>query len=86
MTSQRLLRDYRARRQLEHENLLPLLGFCREFRLLPAMITPWMHNGSLTTYLDRNFAQLTMESKLRIVSCFSMLFAYGIHRNLSCVK
>jgi serine/threonine protein kinase len=69
--SQILLRDYQARKQLQHENLLPLLGFSYEFGPLPAMVSPWMNNGSLTTYLGKNFTELTSERKFQIVSYFS---------------
>jgi len=71
MASQRLLDDFHARKQLCHENILPLLGFSHEFGPLPAMVSPWIHNGSLTTYLEHHFTELIMEQKLRIVSCFS---------------
>ena len=66
--SQVFLNDYRARRQLRHENLVPLLGFTDGFGPLPAMVSPWMHNGSLTTYLSKNFKELKFERKLQIVS------------------
>jgi serine/threonine protein kinase len=65
--TQRFLSDFRARKQLQHENLLPLLGISYDFGLLPAMVSPWMNNNSLTTYLKRNFTTLTIESKLRIL-------------------
>jgi hypothetical protein len=71
MASQRLLSDFRARKQLHHENILALLGFTHDFGPLPAMVSPWIHNGSLTTYLEHHFTELTIEQKLRIVSCFS---------------
>jgi hypothetical protein len=80
MALQRLLDDFHARKQLRHENLLPLLGFSRDFGPLPAMVSPWVHNGSLTTYLEHHFTELTIEQKLRIVSCFSeALVHYGVH-------
>ncbi|KAG1805813.1 kinase-like domain-containing protein [Suillus subaureus] len=31
------------------------------------MVTPWIHNGSLTTYLEHHFIELTLEQKLRIL-------------------
>ncbi|KAG2134523.1 kinase-like domain-containing protein [Suillus clintonianus] len=65
--TQRLLDDFHARKQLRHKNILPLLGFSHEFGLLPAMVSPWIHNGSLTTYLAHNFIDLTIDSKLRIL-------------------
>jgi serine/threonine protein kinase len=81
MASQRFLDDFHARKQLHHENILSLLGFSYEFGLLPAMVSPWIHNGSLTTYLEHNFTEMTIEQKLRIVSCFSkaLLHHHGIH-------
>ncbi|KAG1884570.1 kinase-like domain-containing protein [Suillus subluteus] len=75
MASQRLLDDFHARKQLHHENLLPLLGFSHEFGPLPAMVSPWIHNGSLTTYLEHHFTELTIEQKLRI---FVKIISNGI--------
>ncbi|OAX39441.1 kinase-like protein [Rhizopogon vinicolor AM-OR11-026] len=71
-----LLHEYRARKQLQHENLLPLLGLSYEFGPLPAMVSPWMQNGSLTTYLGKKFAELTIERKLQIVCHFSTKNAF----------
>lgn len=65
--TQRFLSDFRARKQLQHENILPLLGISYDFGLLPAMVSPWMDNDSLTTYLKCNFTALPIESKLRIL-------------------
>lgn len=80
--TQRLLDDFHARKQLHHENLLPLLGFSHEFGLLPAMVSPWIHNGSLTTYLEHNFTEMTIEQKLRILrqiaAATSYLHAKGV--------
>ncbi|KAG2134526.1 kinase-like domain-containing protein [Suillus clintonianus] len=74
--TKRLLDNFHARKQLHHENLLPLLGFSYEFGLLPAMVSPWKHNGSLTTYLAHNFTQLTIESKLRILRQVAAAISY----------
>ncbi|KAG1897318.1 kinase-like domain-containing protein [Suillus fuscotomentosus] len=74
--TQRLLSDFRARKQLHHENLLPLLGFSHEFGLLPAMISPWTHNGSLTTYLEHHFTALTIKQKLLILRQVAAAISY----------
>ncbi|KAJ8579839.1 kinase-like protein [Rhizopogon salebrosus TDB-379] len=74
--TQILLRDYHARKQLQHENILPLLGFSYEFGPLPAMVSPWMHNGSLSTYLDKKFTELTWERKLRILQQVATAIRY----------
>ncbi|KAG1872873.1 kinase-like domain-containing protein [Suillus tomentosus] len=74
--TQRLLGDFRARKQLHHENILPLLGFSHEFGLLPAMVSPWMHNGSLTTYLEHHFTELIIEQKLLILRQVAAAISY----------
>ncbi|KAG2368636.1 kinase-like domain-containing protein [Suillus spraguei] len=74
--TQRLLSNVHARTQLQHENLLPLLGFSYEFGLFPAMVSPWMHNGTLNTYLQYNFTELTIESKLRILRQVAAAISY----------
>ncbi|KAG1847603.1 kinase-like domain-containing protein [Suillus subluteus] len=79
LCSQRLLDDFHARKQLHHKNLLPLLGFSHEFGLLPAMVSPWIHNGSLTRYLKHHFTELTMKQKLRIMSSFSETLVHHVH-------
>ncbi|KAG2118261.1 kinase-like domain-containing protein [Suillus cothurnatus] len=86
--TRRLLDDFHARKQLHHENLLPLLGFSHGFGPLPAMVSPWIHNGSLTTYLDHQFTELTIEQKLRILrqvaAAISYLHSEGVvHGNLT---
>ncbi|KAG1882778.1 hypothetical protein F4604DRAFT_352390 [Suillus subluteus] len=35
--------------QLSHDNILPLEGVTEGFGPLPALVTPWMENGSLNT-------------------------------------
>jgi serine/threonine protein kinase len=74
--TQRLLSDFRARKQLHHENILALLGFTHDFGPLPAMVSPWIHNGSLTTYLEHHFTELTIEQKLRILRQVAAAISY----------
>lgn len=74
--TQRLLDDFHARKQLHHENLLLLLGFSYEFGLLPAMVSPWMHNGSLATHLEHHFTELTIEPKVRILRQVAAAISY----------
>ncbi|KAG1872844.1 kinase-like domain-containing protein [Suillus tomentosus] len=88
--TQRLLGDFRARKRLHRENLLPLLGFSHEFGLLPAMISPWTHNGSLTTYLEHHFTELIIKQKLLILrqaaAAISYLHSKGVaHGDLTSV-
>ncbi|KAG0700569.1 kinase-like domain-containing protein [Suillus ampliporus] len=83
-----VLCDCRERKQLKHENVLPLLGICYGFGPLPALVVPWMHNNSLAIYLERNFTELTLEQKLRILlevaAGLSYLHSRGaVHGNLT---
>jgi serine/threonine protein kinase len=74
------LDDFHARKQLHHENILPLLGFSHNFGPLPAMVSPWIRNGSLTKYLEHHSTELIIKQKLGIVSCFSeAVMHHGIH-------
>ena len=51
------------------------------------MVSPWMQNGSLTTYLNKNFTELTIERKFQIVSHSSTKKNTRlIHQNLSYSK
>ncbi|KAG1868010.1 kinase-like domain-containing protein [Suillus tomentosus] len=52
--------------QLLHDNILPLEGVTEGFGLLPALVTPWMENGSLDSYLRREVG-LSWERKLSMV-------------------
>ncbi|KAG2070497.1 kinase-like protein [Suillus decipiens] len=40
------------------------------------MVCPWMHNGSLTTYLEHHFTELTIEQKLRILRQVAAAIGY----------
>ncbi|KAJ8587881.1 kinase-like protein, partial [Rhizopogon salebrosus TDB-379] len=66
--TQRLEHELQQNTQLKHRNLLPLMGITRGFGPLPALVSPWMHNGSLTMLLDRDFQHLTNIRMLQIFS------------------
>lgn len=51
-----------------HRNILPLYGIIPYFRPLPAFMSPWMADGSLTEYLRREFSSLSQSRKSDIVS------------------
>ncbi|KAG1906274.1 kinase-like domain-containing protein, partial [Suillus fuscotomentosus] len=52
--------------QLSHESILPFEGVTEGFGPLPALVTPWMENGSLNDYLRRE-VNLSREKKLTMV-------------------
>jgi len=78
--TQRLEHDLQQYAQLDHSNLLPFLGMTRGFGLLPAIVTPWMHNGSLTMFLEHDSQDLANNTKLQIVG----VYVHIASRNLGC--
>ncbi|KAG2134894.1 kinase-like domain-containing protein [Suillus bovinus] len=65
-----------------HHNILPLYGTIPYFNPLPAFMSPWMANGSLTDYLQREFSCLSATRKTdilnQVVSALKHLHDYGI--------
>jgi hypothetical protein len=57
--------------QLNHDHILPLLGISYDFGPVPAIVVPWMHNGSLSTYLDKYYDNLSVVHKFILVSSTS---------------
>jgi hypothetical protein len=45
-----------------------MYGTVKGFGPFPALVTPWMPNGTLTSYLDREGVTLTSMGRLHIVS------------------
>ena len=56
--------------KLNHENILPLLGITFDFgRDNPmGMVCPWLENGNLNGYLERQGDVLALRDRFRIVS------------------
>ncbi|KAG1845270.1 kinase-like domain-containing protein [Suillus tomentosus] len=65
-----------------HHNILPLYGTISYFAPLPAFMFPWMANGSLTDYLQREFSRLSATRKTdilnQVVSALKYLHDNGI--------
>jgi len=80
--TEKLERELQQNTQLEHNNLLPLLGTTRGFGLLPAIVSPWMQNGSLTMLLERDFHELTLIRKLQILKDVASALQYLHARNI----
>ncbi|KAG2144095.1 kinase-like domain-containing protein [Suillus bovinus] len=62
-TNKRVRRAARNLAQLLHNNILPLEGVIEGFGPLPTLVAPWMENGSLDDYLEREFVGLSWERK-----------------------
>ncbi|KAG2151147.1 kinase-like domain-containing protein [Suillus bovinus] len=63
----RLFREIKLWLQLEHENIVPLLGVTDGFGSLPALISPWFHHGTLTGYLQRKHKMLSYNAKFALL-------------------
>ncbi|KAG1784974.1 kinase-like domain-containing protein [Suillus plorans] len=85
MTLRRLTHDLQRNIKLKHANLLPLLGITQGFGPLPAIVSPWMKNGSLTMLLQRDFQQITLPRKLQILKDVASALQY-LHGDLTGVS
>ncbi|KIJ11882.1 hypothetical protein PAXINDRAFT_101466 [Paxillus involutus ATCC 200175] len=65
--NKRLRRELRTWVNLEHTNVLPLFGTTMNFGRFPAMVCPWLENGSLTSYLERRNDTLTTAERLALL-------------------
>lgn len=64
----RLLREIKIWLTLKHINVLPLLGTTAGFGRFPAMVCPWIDNGSLTTYLEECYDKLSPVELLTLLN------------------
>jgi hypothetical protein len=62
-----LLRERLRWLRLEHRNIVHFYGTTSGFSVLPALITAWMPNGTLTEYVDRQYPYLTVCHRFRLV-------------------
>ncbi|KAG2041335.1 kinase-like domain-containing protein [Suillus americanus] len=55
--------------QLKHDHILPLEGVtvAEEFGPLPALVSPWMEQGSLDDYLKREFSGMSDPRKRELI-------------------
>ncbi|KIJ11351.1 hypothetical protein PAXINDRAFT_101706 [Paxillus involutus ATCC 200175] len=65
---QKFRRELKTWLNLDHINILPLFGTTTNFGQFPAMVCPWLENGSLTAYLERRYDNLTAVERLTLVS------------------
>ncbi|KIJ12412.1 hypothetical protein PAXINDRAFT_171220, partial [Paxillus involutus ATCC 200175] len=65
--NKRLRRELKTWLNLDHLNVLPLFGTTNDFGPFPAMVCPWLDNGSLSSYLQRRDDNLTLVERLALV-------------------
>ncbi|KAG1722278.1 kinase-like domain-containing protein [Suillus occidentalis] len=84
-----ILAEVQGWMSLRHENLLPVYGTTTGFgSSLPCLVSPWMENGSLASYLSTMSQTLTGTAKFSILShvAAGLRFLHSnaiIHGNLS---
>jgi hypothetical protein len=61
--------------RLSHDHILPFLGITMraDFGVLPALVSPWMENKSLSNYLELEFPQLSDRRKSELVGVLRLL-------------
>ncbi|KAG1769009.1 kinase-like domain-containing protein [Suillus occidentalis] len=76
-----ILAEVQGWMSLRHENLLPVYGTTTGFgSSLPCLVSPWMENGSLASYLSTMSQTLTGTAKFSILShvAAGLRFHYGL--------
>ncbi|KAG1897311.1 kinase-like domain-containing protein [Suillus fuscotomentosus] len=68
IVSERLMDDFCKWKLLRHDNILSLYGIAYGFGPVPAIVFPWMTNGSLSTYLGKNYDSLSGAHKFSLLA------------------
>ncbi|KIJ07611.1 hypothetical protein PAXINDRAFT_102882 [Paxillus involutus ATCC 200175] len=66
--NKKLRRELKTWAKLDHVNILPLFGTTMNFGRFPAMVCPWLENGSLTSYLERRHGTLNSVERVSLIS------------------
>ncbi|KAF9238953.1 kinase-like domain-containing protein [Melanogaster broomeanus] len=64
----RLRREIGVWLGLKHINIVPLFGTTMDFGRFPAMVCPWLENGQLSSYLERQGDSLTTGERLVLLN------------------
>jgi serine/threonine protein kinase len=65
------MEDFSKWKQLKHDRILPVYGISYGFGPVLSIVFPWMHNGSLSAYLDKHYDDFTGTQKFGLVSLVS---------------
>ncbi|OAX32055.1 kinase-like protein [Rhizopogon vinicolor AM-OR11-026] len=66
--SRRVRRELNVWGRLKHDCILPLWGVANNFGPYPAMICPWVKNGALTGFLEREQDTLSSHDKFSLLN------------------
>lgn len=78
----KLLTRHRKWLELEHQNLVRFYGLTSSFGVFPALVTAWMSQGILTTYLDSQYALLDLQQKFSLANDIISGLCYVHSRNI----
>lgn len=67
---QRLRRELRVWKELQHPNIVPLFGVVSDYGPYVSMVSPWMENGNLNKFLTE---ELTLATRFKLVRPVSLL-------------
>ncbi|OAX34481.1 kinase-like protein [Rhizopogon vinicolor AM-OR11-026] len=74
--SKRVRRELKVWGRLKHDCILPLWGVANNFGPYPAMICPWVKNGTLTSFLDREQDMLSSQDKFSLLNDIALGLQY----------
>ncbi|OAX30934.1 kinase-like protein, partial [Rhizopogon vinicolor AM-OR11-026] len=74
--SKRVRREVNIWGRLKHDCILPLWGVANNFGPYPAMICPWVKNGSLTGFLERKQDTLSSQDKFSLLNDIALGLQY----------
>ncbi|OCB90306.1 hypothetical protein A7U60_g2480 [Sanghuangporus baumii] len=80
--SRRAFREFIVWSQMRHPNIIPLVGLWFDFTpdaKLPAFVSPWITNGSLSVYLQKK-GRIKRKRRLRLLLDVAKALAY-MHNN-----
>ena len=63
----RLRRELKVWQRLDHDNIVRLCGIITSLGPYNSMVCPWIENGTLTRYLERQGASMDLSGRLRMV-------------------
>ncbi|OAX36126.1 kinase-like protein, partial [Rhizopogon vinicolor AM-OR11-026] len=73
---QRVRRELNVWGRLKHDCILPLWGVANNFGHYPAMICPWVKNGALTGFLEREQGTLSSQDKFSLLNDIALGLQY----------
>lgn len=79
----RLMNDFHKWKPLRHDNILPLCGITYGFGPVPAIVSPWMSNGSLSTYLEKHYDSLSTAHKFGLLADVAAGLQYLHSKNVA---